>query len=100
MCRYGAAELHAVAAFIGESLVRPKYRQSSFSMPFAFFVQEAAGASRLSFWCLNILLCVSWYFSGGCAAQEVIKLITKQYVPLDNTFIFNSVTSTTATLRL
>ncbi|XP_032792301.2 NEDD8-activating enzyme E1 regulatory subunit [Daphnia magna] len=53
MCRYGAAELHAVAAFIG-----------------------------------------------GCAAQEVIKLITKQYVPLDNTFIFNSVTSTTATLRL
>lgn len=38
--------------------------------------------------------------TGGCAAQEVIKLITKQYVPLDNTFIFNSVTTTTATLRL
>lgn len=37
---------------------------------------------------------------GGCAAQEVIKLVTKQYVPLDNTFIFNAVTATTATLRL
>ena len=51
--------------------------------------------------------CFQWYFKhyflpvlGGCAAQEVIKLITKQYVPLDNTFIFNSVSTTTATLRL
>jgi len=53
MCRYGGAELHAVAAFIG-----------------------------------------------GCAAQEVIKLITKQYVPLDNTLIFNAINATTATLYL
>lgn len=44
MCRYGAAELHAVAAFIG-----------------------------------------------GIASQEVIKLITKQFVPMTGTFIFNGV---------
>lgn len=26
---------------------------------------------------------------GGCAAQEVIKLCTHQYVPLDNSLIFD-----------
>ncbi|CAN7989608.1 unnamed protein product [Ixodes pacificus] len=53
MCRYGAAEIHTVAAFIG-----------------------------------------------GCGAQEVIKLVTGQYVPLDNTFIFNAMASTSETFTL
>ncbi|CAN7992646.1 unnamed protein product, partial [Ixodes hexagonus] len=53
MCRYGAAEIHTVAAFIG-----------------------------------------------GCGAQEVIKLVTGQYVPLNNTFIFNAMTSTSETFTL
>ncbi|KAM1666445.1 hypothetical protein ACFX1X_046086 [Malus domestica] len=44
MCRFGAAELHAVAAFIG-----------------------------------------------GIASQEVIKLITRQFVPLSGTFVFNGI---------
>ncbi|KAL9269370.1 NEDD8-activating enzyme E1 regulatory subunit AXR1-like protein [Drosera capensis] len=44
MCRYGAAELHAVAAFIG-----------------------------------------------GIASQEIIKLITKQFIPMRGTFIFNGI---------
>ncbi|KAJ7948152.1 NEDD8-activating enzyme E1 regulatory subunit [Quillaja saponaria] len=44
MCRFGAAELHVVAAFVG-----------------------------------------------GIASQEVIKLITKQFVPLSGTFIFNGI---------
>ncbi|XP_010278678.1 PREDICTED: NEDD8-activating enzyme E1 regulatory subunit AXR1-like [Nelumbo nucifera] len=44
MCRFGGAELHAVAAF-----------------------------------------------TGGIASQEVIKLITKQFVPMSGTFIFNGV---------
>lgn len=39
-------------------------------------------------------------FIGGCAAQEVIKLITKQYKPIDNTFIYNGITSETTTLKL
>lgn len=53
MCRFGAAELHSVAAFIG-----------------------------------------------GCAAQEVIKLITEQYVPFNNTFIYNAMTETTTVFFL
>ncbi|CAL5391201.1 unnamed protein product [Camellia sinensis] len=44
MCRYGAAELHAVAAFIG-----------------------------------------------GIASQEIIKLITRQFVPMSGTFVFNGI---------
>ncbi|EEF38201.1 NEDD8-activating enzyme E1 regulatory subunit AXR1 [Ricinus communis] len=44
MCRFGASELHAVAAFIG-----------------------------------------------GVASQEVIKLITRQFVPIPGTFIFNGI---------
>ena len=115
MCRYGAAELHAVAAFIG------KHSTFQFSSIGAIALLDAAGISsdfyekRIekkkeaphSFICLICLVIhFSFYiilfiaYAGGCAAQEVIKLITKQYVPLDNTFIFNSVTTTTATLRL
>lgn len=44
MCRYGAAELHAVSAFIG-----------------------------------------------GIASQEIIKLLTKQFIPMSGTFIFNGI---------
>lgn len=39
-------------------------------------------------------------FIGGCAAQEVIKLITKQYIPLDNTFLYNAITSESITFKL
>eukprot|EP00949_MAST-11_sp_MAST-11-sp1_P004607 g4607.t1 len=34
--------------------------------------------------------CIAAYM-GGVAAQECIKLITRQYVPLNNTFIFNGI---------
>ncbi len=37
---------------------------------------------------------------GGVASQEAIKAITHQYVPLNNTFIFNGAAGTTATLEL
>ena len=52
-CRYGAGEIHSVAAFVG-----------------------------------------------GVAAQEVIKFITHQFVPLNNTWIYNAATSTTLTVAL
>uniref|UniRef100_W8BRW6 NEDD8-activating enzyme E1 regulatory subunit n=1 Tax=Ceratitis capitata TaxID=7213 RepID=W8BRW6_CERCA len=39
-------------------------------------------------------------FIGGCVAQEVIKIVTKQYIPIDNTFIYNAITSETATFKL
>jgi len=53
ICRYGGAEIHSVAAFIG-----------------------------------------------GCAAQEAIKIVTSQYVPLDNTLIYNAITSSTRSFKL
>ncbi|XP_022197494.2 NEDD8-activating enzyme E1 regulatory subunit [Nilaparvata lugens] len=36
-------------------------------------------------------------FIGGCAAQEAIKIITKQYKPINNTLIYDAISSTTAT---
>lgn len=39
-------------------------------------------------------------FLGGCAAQEIIKIITTQYKPIDNTFVYNAITSETATFKL
>jgi len=53
MCRFGAAEMHNIAAFIG-----------------------------------------------GVASQEIIKLITHQYTPLNNTFLYNGMNSTTTTVQL
>jgi len=37
---------------------------------------------------------------GGIAAQEIIKLVTVQWVPLDNTFIFNGIHSTSTAIRV
>lgn len=53
ICRYGGAELHSVAAFLG-----------------------------------------------GVAAHEAIKLVTGQYVPLDNMAIYNAATSNVTTYKL
>uniref|UniRef100_A0A8C2ENY4 NEDD8-activating enzyme E1 regulatory subunit n=1 Tax=Cyprinus carpio TaxID=7962 RepID=A0A8C2ENY4_CYPCA len=52
-CRYGAAEPHTVAAFLG-----------------------------------------------GSAAQEAIKIITHQFVPFNNTFLYNAMSQTSATFQL
>ena len=38
--------------------------------------------------------------TGGMVAQEAIKLITKQYIPIDNTCIFDGITSRTQVLRI
>lgn len=37
---------------------------------------------------------------GGITAQEVIKLITHQYISLDNTFVFDGHTQRAQTYRL
>ena len=37
---------------------------------------------------------------GANAAQECVKLITGQYVPVDNLFVFDAMTSDTLTLRV
>ncbi|ESZ95398.1 hypothetical protein SBOR_4254 [Sclerotinia borealis F-4128] len=38
--------------------------------------------------------------TGGMVAQEIIKIITQQYVPIDNTCIFDGITSRTQVLRI
>ncbi|CAD0114172.1 unnamed protein product [Aureobasidium uvarum] len=38
--------------------------------------------------------------TGGMVAQEVIKVITKQYVPIDNTCIFDGIESKASVLRV
>ena len=38
--------------------------------------------------------------TGGMVAQEVIKIITKQYVPIDNTCIFDGINSRTQILKI
>jgi amyloid beta precursor protein binding protein 1 len=38
--------------------------------------------------------------TGGMVAQEVIKVITKQYIPVDNTCIFDGIVSRCQVLRL
>lgn len=37
---------------------------------------------------------------GGMVAQEAIKIITKQYIPIDNTCIFDGISSRCQVLRL
>uniref|UniRef100_A0A2M4CYD2 NEDD8-activating enzyme E1 regulatory subunit n=1 Tax=Anopheles darlingi TaxID=43151 RepID=A0A2M4CYD2_ANODA len=39
-------------------------------------------------------------YLGGCIAHELIKLITKQYRPLDNTFLYDGSTSQTEVFKL
>jgi len=38
--------------------------------------------------------------AGGMIAQEVIKVITKQYIPVDNTCLFDGIESTSCVLRI
>jgi len=37
---------------------------------------------------------------GGIASQEVIKVITKQFIPVNNTFIYNAISETSLTMEL
>ena len=37
---------------------------------------------------------------GGIASQEAVKLITHQFVPVNNTFVYNGINGTTAALTV
>ena len=39
-------------------------------------------------------------FMGGVASQEVIKLLTRQYIPMNHTLIYNGIDSTSSVLKL
>lgn len=38
-------------------------------------------------------------FLGGCIAQEVIKLLTNQYIPVNDTLVYNAVSASVKTFR-
>jgi len=38
--------------------------------------------------------------TGGMVAQEIIKIITKQYVPIDNICVFDGIKSSTQVFRM
>ncbi len=38
--------------------------------------------------------------AGGLVAQEMIKIITKQYIPIDNTCVFDGIVSRAQVFRL
>jgi len=39
-------------------------------------------------------------FLGGVAAQEAVKIITEQFIPINNTFIYNGIKQTSMTIEL
>ena len=39
-------------------------------------------------------------FMGGVAAQEVIKLITRQFVPVNNTYVYNAMKQTSVSIKI
>lgn len=39
-------------------------------------------------------------FIGGCCAQETIKLITHQYVPIDHILVYNAIRQSTSIFKL
>jgi len=39
-------------------------------------------------------------FMGGVASQEALKLVTNQFVPINNTFIFNGINGSSITVKL
>jgi len=38
-------------------------------------------------------------FMGGCVAHELIKIVTRQYKPFDNTIIYDGITSNVTTFK-
>jgi len=39
-------------------------------------------------------------FVGAIAAQEAVKLLTRQYIPLDNCYVYNGISGVGATFKL
>ncbi|GAV54863.1 hypothetical protein ZYGR_0AS01860 [Zygosaccharomyces rouxii] len=39
-------------------------------------------------------------FLGGVVAQEVVKLVTHQYIPIDNTFVYDLISDESSTIKL
>uniref|UniRef100_A0A915KES0 NEDD8-activating enzyme E1 regulatory subunit n=1 Tax=Romanomermis culicivorax TaxID=13658 RepID=A0A915KES0_ROMCU len=67
---------------------RIKNLQKFYDLPDAYEVEDALVQEMCRYGACEVHSVAS--FMGGLAAQESIKLITGQYVPLNNTFIFDA----------
>ena len=93
MCRYGGAEIPSVAAFIGQF--------NSFPFHATIITTKATFHACMNVWRVKVVIIIFALFStGGCVAQEAIKIITGQYIPLNNTFIYNAVDCSSSTFKL
>lgn len=79
-CRYGKSELHSVSSFIGN----------------IFYCLITKEINNFLF----ILLLIMNLFVGGCVSHEIIKLITGQYKPVNNSFVYNAINCSTESFTL
>jgi len=77
-CRYGKSELHSVSSFIGK--IKKKLYIHKFKSENTYFIPNN--------------------FSGGCVSHEIIKLITQQYKPINNSFVYNAINFSTESFTL
>ncbi|KAF4337693.1 amyloid beta binding 1 [Fusarium beomiforme] len=82
------ASADEIMAFVGK--VAPQAAENERYKKTAQEVERAAGGELHNISALT----------GGMVAQEMIKIITKQYVPIDNTCIFDGIDSRCQVLRL
>ena len=53
---------------------------------------------RCRYGCCELHIVAS--FLAGIAAQEIIKIVTKQYIPMSNTLVYNGIRGTTSVYEL
>jgi amyloid beta precursor protein binding protein 1 len=82
------ASADEIMGFIGKAA--PKATENERYKKTAQEVERAAGVELHNISALT----------GGMVAQEMIKIITKQYVPIDNACIFDGIDSRCQVLRL
>ena len=80
MCRFGAAELHSVAAIVGGMAAQV-------GSPCRRRAQRLRGP-------------MSSARSRHLGEQEAVKVVTRQFVPFSGTFIYNGIDGTSATIDI
>lgn len=94
--------MHSVAAFIGGSKIFS--RQKNDINQKQILSIKALNVLRVNQELLCHLLKSNSIFNTlvfpGAAAQEIVKLVTHQFVPFNNTYIYNGITGSSTTLQL
>ncbi|ULU00911.1 hypothetical protein L3Y34_001375 [Caenorhabditis briggsae] len=81
-----------------EALIKESVKENEDIQPMLHNVTDSAIAEMCRFGAAELHVISSYV--GGIASQEIIKLATNQYVPIDNTFVFDGHTQESATFKL